>query len=105
MSRQTLAGKPVSSIMHPITEHIKRLPTGQSITVTFNNAVICKIQKSHFIDRGFPRQFIMIEELTAEILAAEKNAYGKVIRMMAHEVNNTIGPVNSIMQTALNMDA
>jgi two-component system, NtrC family, nitrogen regulation sensor histidine kinase NtrY len=86
---------------HPVTEHINRLPTGQSITVTFNNAVTCKIQKSHFIDRGFPRQFIMIEELTAEILAAEKNAYGKVIRMMAHEVNNTIGPVNSILQSAL----
>jgi two-component system, NtrC family, nitrogen regulation sensor histidine kinase NtrY len=44
---------------------------------------------------------VMIEELTAEILAAEKKAYGKVIRMMAHEVNNTIGPVNSILQSAL----
>jgi signal transduction histidine kinase len=43
----------------------------------------------------------MIQELTAEILAAEKKAYGKVIRMMAHEVNNTIGPVNSILQSAL----
>ena len=59
------------------------------------------MQKSHFIDRGFPRHFVMIEELTAEILAAEKKAYGKVIRMMAHEVNNTIGPVNSILQSAL----
>jgi signal transduction histidine kinase len=43
----------------------------------------------------------MIEELTAEILAAEKHVYGKVIRMMAHEVNNTIGPVNSIIQSTL----
>jgi signal transduction histidine kinase len=43
----------------------------------------------------------MIEELTAEILAAEKKAYGKVIRMMAHEVNNTTGPVNSILNSAL----
>ena len=64
-----------------------------------------KIQKSHFIDRGFPRHFIMIEELTAEILAAEKKAYGKVIRMMAHEVNNTIGPVNSILESALKTNA
>ena len=101
MNSQELAGKQVTAISHPITEYIKRLPTGQSVTVTFNNAATCKIQKSHFIDRGFPRQFIMIEELTAEILAAEKNAYGKVIRMMAHEVNNTIGPVNSILQSAL----
>jgi signal transduction histidine kinase len=46
----------------------------------------------------------MIEELTAEILAAEKNVYGKVIRMMAHEVNNTIGPVNSIIQSVLKTD-
>ncbi|RYY33389.1 MAG: HAMP domain-containing histidine kinase, partial [Sphingobacteriaceae bacterium] len=64
-----------------------------------------KIQRSHFIDRGFPRHFIMIEEMTAEIIAAEKNAYGKVIRMMAHEVNNTIGPVNSIIQSAMATNA
>jgi two-component system nitrogen regulation sensor histidine kinase NtrY len=101
MEMHELVSKPITAIIHPVAEHIKRLPTGQSITVTFNNAVTYKLQKSHFIDRGFPRQFIMIEELTAEILAAEKKAYGKVIRMMAHEVNNTIGPVNSILQSAL----
>lgn len=56
------------------------------------------------MDRGFSRHFIMIEDLTAEILAAEKKVYGKVIRMMAHEVNNTIGPVNSIMQSAMGTD-
>ncbi len=66
-----------------------------------NGAVSYKLQKSHFIDRGFPRHFVMIEELTAEILEAEKKSYGKVIRMMAHEVNNTIGPVNSILQFTL----
>lgn len=43
----------------------------------------------------------MMEELTVEILEAEKKAYGKVIRMMAHEVNNTIGPVNSILESTL----
>ena len=66
---------------------------------------IYKLQKSHFIDRGFARHFVMIEELTAEILAAEKKAYGKVIRMMAHEVNNTIGPVNSILASTLQATA
>lgn len=60
-----------------------------------------KLQKSHFMDRGFPRHFVVIEELTLELLAAEKNTYGKVIRMMAHEVNNTVGPVNSIIQSVL----
>src|SRR5450432_1414254 len=84
-----------------IMREINKLRSGESKTVTLNGITTYKLQKSHFIDRGFPRYFIMIEELTAEILAAEKKAYGKVIRMMAHEVNNTIGPVNSIIDSAL----
>jgi two-component system nitrogen regulation sensor histidine kinase NtrY len=60
-----------------------------------------KIHKSKFIDRGFERTFVMIEEVTSEIFEAEKNVYSKVIRMMAHEVNNTVGPVNSIMHSVL----
>lgn len=60
-----------------------------------------KVQKSKFIDRGFERIFVMIEEVTAEIFEAEKGVYNKVIRMMAHEVNNTVGPVNSIINSTL----
>jgi signal transduction histidine kinase len=43
----------------------------------------------------------MIEELTEDILRTEKRAYGKVIRMMAHEVNNSIGPINAILGAIL----
>ncbi|RVU02830.1 HAMP domain-containing protein [Mucilaginibacter limnophilus] len=86
-------------------QHITSLNTGETKTVRLAGHTTVKIQRSHFIDRGFPRHFIMIEEMTAEIIAAEKNAYGKVIRMMAHEVNNTIGPVNSIIQSSLATNA
>src|ERR1700761_6850740 len=82
-------------------KHIKDLRSGETKTIKLGGATTYKLQRAKFIDRGFSRDFIMIEELTAEILAAEKNVYGKVIRMMAHEVNNTIGPVNSIIQSAL----
>lgn len=93
--------KLIADSEHPVLLQIQQLKSGEAKTVIFNSANTFKIQKSHFIDRGFARHFVMIEELTAEILAAEKKAYGKVIRMMAHEVNNTIGPVNSIIQSAL----
>jgi len=96
-----LIGKPAQSISHPVLQEISLLPAGKSKTINPTGAETYKLQKSHFIDRGFARQFVMIEELTAEILAAEKKAYGKVIRMMAHEVNNTIGPVNSILASTL----
>lgn len=77
------------------------LKPGASKTLRIGSIGTYKVQKSHFIDRGFARMFVMIEEVTSEIFEAEKNAYGKVIRMMAHEVNNTVGPVNSIINTAL----
>jgi nitrogen fixation/metabolism regulation signal transduction histidine kinase len=93
--------KGINDFSHPVLMEIAKLASGESRTITLNGTETYKIQKSHFIDRGFARYFIMIEELTAEILAAEKKAYGKVIRMMAHEVNNTIGPVNSILQSTL----
>jgi signal transduction histidine kinase len=80
---------------------VSTLPTGGTRVVKPGGVHTYKLQKSHFMDRGFARQFVMIEELTAELLAAERNTYGKVIRMMAHEVNNTIGPVNSIIQSVL----
>lgn len=101
LNEEDIRAKPLQHFSHPVLTHIRQLQQGGSVTVTYNNAVTYRLQKSQFIDRGFPREFILIEELTAEILAAEKKAYGKVIRMMAHEVNNTIGPVNSILQSAL----
>ena len=101
LEEKSLLGKPVHAIFHPLMQEISRLPSGESKTVAVNGMETYKLQKSHFIDRGFARYFIMLEELTAEILAAEKKVYGKVIRMMAHEVNNTVGPVNSILQSTL----
>ena len=101
LEEKELAGKSPGEFALSIMQEINKLKPGESKTVTINGTSTYKLQKSHFIDRGFPRYFIMVEELTAEILAAEKKAYGKVIRMMAHEVNNTIGAVTSIIESTL----
>jgi two-component system, NtrC family, nitrogen regulation sensor histidine kinase NtrY len=95
---------PVDKSAHLLLKQIKLLKSGETVVIKPDGVNTYKLQKSHFIDRGFSRHFIMIEDLTVEILAAEKNVYGKVIRMMAHEVNNTVGPVNSIMQSTLKTD-
>jgi two-component system, NtrC family, nitrogen regulation sensor histidine kinase NtrY len=97
-------GYQVDKLSHPLFEQIKNLKSGENIVFKVDGINTYKLQKAHFVDRGFSRHFVMIEDLTVEILAAEKNVYGKVIRMMAHEVNNTVGPVNSIMQSALKTD-
>ncbi len=56
-----------------------------------------KCYKSVFLDRGIKRTFFIIEELTKDLLRAEKKAYEKVIRMISHEINNSMGAVNSII--------
>ncbi len=100
-SEKELVGKSIHNIAHSFFKTIATLKTGESKTVLWNSARTFKVQKAHFVDRGFARYFVMIEELTTEILLAEKQAYGKVIRMMSHEVNNSIGAVNSILDTTL----
>jgi two-component system nitrogen regulation sensor histidine kinase NtrY len=104
VNEQQLIGLSVNELEHPLFQQMGLLKSGETTVVKLDGASSFKLQKSHFVDRGFSRHFIMIEDLTAEILAAEKKVYGKVIRMMAHEVNNTIGPVNSIMQSAMKTD-
>ena len=99
-----LANRSVNDLPSYFLKHITNLKSGETKIIKLSGATTYRLQRAHFIDRGFSRDFIMMEELTAEILAAEKNVYGKVIRMMAHEVNNTIGPVNSIIGSALKTD-
>ncbi|KAA8483672.1 PAS domain-containing protein [Arcticibacter tournemirensis] len=91
----------IANCRHPLIGEIKELKAGESKVVSMSGVKNYKCQKSFFIDRGFHRYFVMLEELSLEILQTEKKAYGKVIRMMAHEVNNTIGPVNSIIDYAI----
>jgi len=93
---------PISELQHPVISALPTLSPGQSQTLSTQGLQKIKCQCTTFVDRGFERKIYLLEELTDDILSAEKKAYGKVIRMMAHEVNNSIGPINSILQSILN---
>jgi two-component system nitrogen regulation sensor histidine kinase NtrY len=94
-----LVGEKPENTNLPLLVELGKLPDGTSKIIKTSGAETYKVQRSHFMDQGFRRSFLMLEELTAEMLESEKNAYGKVIRMMAHEVNNTLGATDSILQT------
>jgi len=55
-----------------------------------------------FLDRGFSRKFFLLEELIEELRRTEKAAYDKLIRIMAHEVNNSTAATTSLLQSCLN---
>ncbi len=88
---------------HPILQKINEIAPEQSVIIPGQGLEKFKCEASHFIHRGFHRKFVLVQELSKEILAAEKKAYGKVIRMMAHEVNNSIGAINSILDSILDI--
>jgi nitrogen fixation/metabolism regulation signal transduction histidine kinase len=96
---QSWHNRPLSHLLHPLIPQLLPLKNGDHRTVVINGVEAYKVQRSFFMDRGFQRPFIMVEELSEEFLASEKKAYGKVIRMMAHEVNNTVGAINSILDS------
>lgn len=57
--------------------------------------------RSHFFDRGFARHFLLIEEFTEELESSEKATYEKLVRVLAHEVNNTVAATGSVLDSLL----
>ena len=77
-----------------IEETIHALPLGETTTVRIpGGPQLFRISHLSFPDRGFQHPFFLIESLTSEIRLAEKAAYERVIRMIAHEVNNSVAGI------------
>ncbi len=93
----------LSQLPGQLAQAIASLQDGSSEIVNIHNRQAFRIQKAGFIDRCFHRYFVQIVELTKEILQAEREANEKVIRTISHEINNSIGAVNSILQSHLGM--
>lgn len=92
-------GKKLSTVDSPLALELANIPKGKTATVRLNDSNIYKCTHSSFIDRGFQHPFFLIESLTDEVMKAEKKAYEKVIRMIAHEVNNTTAGITSTLDT------
>ncbi len=60
-----------------------------------------RVVSGTFIDRGFARRFVLAEELTDEMRRMERAAHEKLIRVLSHEVNNTVGASASLLSSCL----
>ena len=83
----------------PLAQEIANIPLDKAETIRLSDSMIYRCSHLSFMDRGFARPFILIESLTEEVMKAEKKAYEKVIRMIAHEVNNTVAGVTSTLDS------
>ncbi|CAM2070011.1 Histidine kinase [Sulfidibacter corallicola] len=94
-----LLGRGLEAIDHPLARSLASLPEEASVVLNHRGGRRLKTSKSRFLDRGFKRRFLIIEEVTHEVRQSEKSAYEKLIRVMSHEVNNTIAAATSLLQS------
>jgi signal transduction histidine kinase len=99
MREAELLGQPVTRFPAPIGSALRDLEEGGSAVVAYQGSRRLRCRRASFYDRGFSRRFFLIEELTEELRASEKAAYDKLIRMMSHEVNNSVGSVRSLLES------
>ncbi|MGV7210099.1 sensor histidine kinase [Oxalobacteraceae bacterium A2-2] len=77
------------------------LPLGDSQLLADPGGRRYRAQRGQFHDRGFARHFLLIEELTEELESSERATYEKLVRVLAHEVNNTVAATGSVLESLL----
>ena len=98
-SAEEVRGRLLCELASPLAEEIERIPKDTTETIRLSDSMIYRCSRLSFVDRGFSHPFILVESLTSEVVKAEKKAYEKVIRMIAHEVNNTTAGITSTLDT------
>jgi two-component system, NtrC family, nitrogen regulation sensor histidine kinase NtrY len=104
-SADALRGVAVDSSHIPLLETIASLAPGEARVAAAHGGRRVRLRRGTFLDRGFSRSFFLLEELTEELRQSEKAAYEKLIRMMSHEVNNSVGASSSLLQSSLSYGA
>lgn len=96
---ENIKGKLFDSLDSQLAQDINKMENESTRTLRPDGSTIYRCSRLYFPDRGFHHPFILIESMTEELLEAEKKAYGKVIRMMAHEVNNNVAGITSLLES------
>ena len=92
-----LVGQAVAALPAPWGELLAKLALGTPQRVALPDGRVFRAVAAQFLDRGFARRFIVLEELTQELRTQEKQTYEQLIRLVAHEVNNSMGAVGSLL--------
>ena len=101
LAESAVVGQSLDELGTAFARALHDLAVGESQVLPVQGQRV-RCHKAQFLDQGFPRSFILMEELTEELRLSEKAAYEKVIRLLAHEVNNSTGAVNSLLHSCLN---
>ena len=54
------------------------------------------MRRSPFRDRGLPHQLLVLSDLSRPLREQERQAWQRLIRVLGHELNNSLAPIKSV---------
>jgi nitrogen fixation/metabolism regulation signal transduction histidine kinase len=99
VSEEEAVGRELVALDLPLAQALATLGADESRMIAGPGGRRFRCRRGRFVDRGFERAYVQIEELTAEINRSERETYEKLIRMIAHEVTNTVAATNSLLES------
>ena len=78
------------------------------LTLTFpGGAGRWGVRRSAFRERGLPHELVVLTDLSRTLREEERNAWQRIVRVLGHELNNSLAPIKSIagsLETLLRRD-
>lgn len=96
-----MSGQRLADVAPWLDDLLRQLSPRSARVVTRGTGRRVRVVAGAFVDRGFSRQFVLAEELTEEMRQMERAAHEKLIRVLSHEVNNTVGASGSLLASCL----
>ncbi|MGH9695649.1 MAG: sensor histidine kinase, partial [Bryobacteraceae bacterium] len=54
------------------------------------------VRKSNFREHGLPHELLVLTDLSRTLREEERNAWQRLVRVLGHEMNNSLAPIKSI---------
>ena len=54
------------------------------------------VRRSTFREHGLPNELVVLTDLSKTLREEERNAWQRIVRVLGHEMNNSLAPIKSI---------
>lgn len=90
-----LEQKSLEKLDGELIKSLLNLKKNESETIKTSDSNIYKCTHAYFIKSGAEQSYYLIEPLTDEIFKEQKATYNKIVRIISHEVNNSMAGISS----------
>jgi nitrogen fixation/metabolism regulation signal transduction histidine kinase len=97
-SREELLGRTAAEI--GLTAFLQSDPNATSVSPLNPNAR-WMVRRTSFREKGVPHTLIVLSDVSRALREEERSAWQRLIRVLGHELNNSLAPIKSIAGTLL----